>query len=115
MSVSFNIRGYVDRRTQELTDRGDAIERRRAIKLQPIAVKPIARPIYCNRGILDFAQWRIDNLQALTGYWNSLVCAEEAQILGEEDFHLFTLVQHERELDTRDEYKRCYGSKGDQL
>jgi hypothetical protein len=34
MSVSFNIRGYVDRRTQELTDRGDAIERRRAIKLQ---------------------------------------------------------------------------------
>jgi hypothetical protein len=115
MSVSFNIRGYVDRRNAG-TYRPWRCHRAAPGNQTPAhCSEPIARPIYCNRGILDFAQWRIDNLQALTGYWNSLVCAEEAQILGEEDFHLFTVVQHERELDTRDEYKRCYGSKGDQL
>lgn len=112
MSVSFNIRGYLDRRTQELKDRGDAIERRR---LKPITVKPIVRPTYNNRGLLDFATWRETNLQALTDYWNALTAAGDQDILGEEDFHMFTLVQHDRELDTRDEYKRCYGSMRDQL
>lgn len=112
MSVSFNVVGFVDRRTADLKDRGDAIERRR---LQPITVKPVVRPMFSNKGVLDFATWQIANLQALTEYWNALTTAGDAEILGEEDFFIFCRIQHERELDMRDEFKRAYGSSRDTL
>jgi hypothetical protein len=116
MSVSFNIRGYVDRRTQELKERGAAIEvRREIVAPKPITVKPISRPILNNTRILDFGTWLETNRLALTDYFNSLMGPDGLGPLGEDDFFIFTRIQHERELDTRDEYKRCYGSKGDQL
>lgn len=118
MSVSFNIRGYVDRRTQELKERGDAIELRRTPEIvapKPITVKPISRPIFCNRGVSDFATWLETNRLALTDYFNSLMGPDGLGPLGEDDFFIFARIQHERELDQMEEYKRCYGSKGDQL
>lgn len=113
MSVSFNIRGYIDRRTDELKARGEMLEMR---QLQPIAVKPISAPIYCNRGIHDYATWRQDNLRALEDYWNALTAGTGLlgeEILEEDDFFLFTVVQHERELDRKEELKRAYGSSRD--
>jgi hypothetical protein len=110
MSVKFNIRGYVDRRTQQLKEFGEAIEQRR---LKTITVKPISRPLFNNRGVRDFATWRDTNLQALTDYWNSLTAAGDTEILGEEDFHLFTLVQHERELDHMEDLREKYTDRTD--
>lgn len=81
----------------------------------PITVKPLSRPIYNNQDIQSFLVWRQTNLQALTDYWNSLVPAEEAHILMEEDFNLFMLAQYDSEMDRRDEYKRAYGSMRDNL
>jgi hypothetical protein len=115
MSVSFNIRGYIDRRTDELKERGDALEQRRIEVLKPITVKPIARPIYRNTHIADYGQWSAMNLQALTDYWNALVTPDALGPLGEDDFFIFCRIQHERELDQRDEYKRAYGSTRDTL
>jgi hypothetical protein len=118
MNVSFNIRGYVDRRTQDLKERGDAIEIRRTPEIvapKPITVKPVSRPIFRNTHISDYGQWSVMNLQALTDYWNSLLTADGAGPLGEDDFFIFCRIQHERELDQREEYKRCYGSMRDTL
>src|SRR3954463_3988487 len=105
MSVSFTIRGYIDRRTDELKERGDAIELRRAPEIvapKPITVKPISRPIFNNTRIHDFGTWLETNRLALTDYFNSLMGPEGLGPLGEEDFFIFSRIQHERELDTRD-------------
>ncbi len=115
MSVSFNIVGYVDRRTAELKERGEAIEQRRIEALKPITVKPVTRPIFRNTHIADFAQWYAMNLLALVDYWNELVTPDGLGPLGDDDFFQFSRIQHERELDHVEELRRCYGSKGDQV
>jgi hypothetical protein len=112
MNVKFNVVGFVDRRTDDLKSRYETIE---IARRKPITVKPISRPIFNNTRIQDFGTWLETNRLALTDYFNSLMGPEGLGPLGEDDFFIFSRVQHERELDTRDEYKRCYGSKGDQL
>lgn len=79
----------------------------------PIGVKPISRPVYNSTAVQDFARWRETNLQVLTDYWNSLMTSGDADILGEEDFYLFTLCQYDSELDKRQELRRAYGSSRD--
>lgn len=113
MSVSFNIVGFTDRRTEDLKERGEAIERRRELTVQPIAAKPIERPNFFARHVNDYASWVTDNQQTLVDYWNALLC-DGVGPLGEDDFFLFCVIQHEREMDRMEELKRCYGSRGDQ-
>lgn len=115
MSVSFNIVGFVDRRTDELKERGEAIEHRRTESLKPITIKPITRPQFRNTHIRDYGQWSVMNLQALADYWNELMSPEGAGPLGEDDFFIFCRIQHERELDHVEELRRCYGSNGDRV
>lgn len=83
--------------------------------LKPITVKPVSRPIYRNTHVLDYGHWLAQNLQALTDYWNDLVTSDGVGPIGEEDFFIFCRIQHDRELDRREEYKRCYGSMRDSL
>lgn len=115
MSVSFNIRGFIDRRSDELKERGNALEQRQLEAAKPITVKPVVRPIFRNTHIADYGSWLQQNLQALTDYWNALVTPDALGPLGEDDFHIFSLIQHERELDQQEEYKRAYGSMRDIL
>lgn len=78
-------------------------------QLREITVMPIQRPTYCNTS-MDYARWLENNLQTLTDYWNSLITADGAGPINEDDFFVFTLVQHECEQDRMDELRRCYGS-----
>jgi hypothetical protein len=108
MSVKFNVVGYVDRRTDDLKQRGDALEQRQIEALQPITIKSVSRPIYRNTHICDYAQWSAMNLQTLTDYWNSLVTPDGMGPLGEEDFHLFCVCQHHAEQDRVKELREAY-------
>jgi hypothetical protein len=108
MSVKFNVVGYVDRRTDDLKQRGDALEQRQIEALQPITVKSISRPIYRNTHIHDYAQWSQHNQQVLLDFWNQLVTPDGMGPLGEEDFFLFTRIQHEREQDRMKELREAY-------
>lgn len=74
-----------------------------------IEVRPIQRPTYRSTNIRDYARWVEDNQQALTEYWNLLLC-DGSGPLGEDDFFIFTVVQHESELDHMEELKRCYNT-----
>lgn len=108
MNVSFNVVGYTDRRTDDLKQRGDALEQRQIEALKPITAKPVSRPIYRNTHICDYAQWSQHNQQVLLDYWNQLVTPDGLGPLGEEDFFLFTLVQHEAEQDRVKELREAY-------
>lgn len=80
--------------------------------LAPITVKPIQRPNF-NNTRMDYGRWLENNLQVLADYFNELVTADGAGPLGEDDFFLFTRVQHDCEQDRMEEFKRCYGPRGD--
>jgi hypothetical protein len=108
MSVKFNCVGYVDRRTDDLKQRGDALEQRQSEALQPITIKPVSRPIYRNTHIHDYGQWSQQNHQALLDYWNQLVTPDGLGPLGEEDFFLFTRIQHEAEQERMKELRESY-------
>lgn len=112
MNVKFNVVGYVDRRTDDLKSRYDNIE---IARLKPVDVRPIQRPNFNNACVYDFGSWLETNRLALTDYFNALMGPEGLGPLGEDDFFIFTRIQHEREMDHIEEMGRCYGSKGDQL
>lgn len=109
MSVKFNCVGFVDRRTDDLKARYDLIE---SARIPQIEVRPIQRPIY-NSIRMDYARWLENNLQTLADYFNDLISADGAGPLGEDDFFLFTRVQHDSERDRMEELRRCYKSYGD--
>lgn len=111
MSVKINCVGFVDRRTDDLKARYETIE---IARLKPIEVRPISRPILNNTRIQDFGPWLETNRLALTDYFNALMGPEGLGPLGEDDFFIFTRIQHERELDHIEELGRCYGSKDNQ-
>jgi hypothetical protein len=107
-SVTIRCPGFHDRRTDDLKQRGDAIEERRLEAPKIISTKPVSCPIYRDTHIFDYGTWLQMNLQVLTDYWNALVTPDALGPLGEEDFHIFCLVQWDREQDYIKEMREAY-------
>lgn len=110
MSVRFNIASYADHRTPDLKARYELIE---IARVPQIEVRPVQRPIYCNRNIADYGRWAEQNLQTLLNYWNQLLSADGAGPLGEDDVFVFCVVQWESERERMEELRRCYKNYGD--
>lgn len=82
--------------------------------LARIEVRPIQRPVYNNTQIRDYARWLENNQQSLAEYWNTLVSEDGLGPLGEDDFFLFCVCQHDFERDRMEELKRCYNTWGNE-